>query len=139
MRTLLEDEAKTLLSAGKVGRLGCVVNGEPYVVPINYVFTGDTIYSHSLPGRKLQALRANPRTCLQVDDIQDDFNWRSVIAYGDFEELPLPGDREAVLAKLLNRFPSLTPVESAIVEDAAAPASIVFRIRVDRITGVSED
>jgi nitroimidazol reductase NimA-like FMN-containing flavoprotein (pyridoxamine 5'-phosphate oxidase superfamily) len=84
-------------------------------------------------------LRANPRTCLQVDDIQDNFNWRSVIAYGDYEELQMPHDREAVLAKLLNRFPSLTPVESAIVEDAGAPASIVFRIRVDRITGVSEE
>jgi nitroimidazol reductase NimA-like FMN-containing flavoprotein (pyridoxamine 5'-phosphate oxidase superfamily) len=139
MRTLVEDEAKALLSTAKIGRLGCIDNGEPYVVPINYVFTDGTIYSHSLPGRKLEALRANPRTCLQVDDIQDDFNWRSVIAYGHFEELRVPAERKSVLAKLLSRFPSLTPVESAIVADSSAPNSVVFRIRVDRITGVSED
>ena len=139
MRTLIEDEAKALLSTAKIGRLGCIDNGEPYVVPINYLFTDGVIYSHSLPGRKLDALRANPRTCLQVDDIQDDFNWRSVIAYGDFEEVRLPNDRRFVLTKLLARFPSLTPVESAIVADAGAPDSVVFRIRVDRITGVSEE
>jgi len=139
MRTLLAEEAKALLSACRIGRLGCIDNGEPYVVPINYVFTDGAIYSHSLPGRKLDALRTNPRTCLQVDDIQDDFNWRSVIAYGDFEEIRVPGDRELILNKLLSRFPSLTPVESAIVADAGAPSSIVFRIRVDRVTGVSED
>jgi hypothetical protein len=32
----------------------------------------------------------------------------------------------------------LTPVESAIAIDASAPHVIVFRIRIDRITGVSE-
>ena len=139
MRALLEEEARKLLSAAKVGRLGCVDNGEPYVVPINYVFEDGLIYSHSLPGRKIDALRAHPRACLQVDEIEDDFNWRSVLAYGDFEEIRVPSNRRSVLNKLLARFPKLTPVESVIARDASAPDSIVFRIRIDRITGVSED
>ncbi len=45
MRTLSEEEARALLSAVRIGRLGCVDNGEPYVVPINYVFEDDSIYS----------------------------------------------------------------------------------------------
>ena len=139
MRALLEEEARKLLSAAKVGRLGCVDNGEPYVVPINYVFEDGLIYSHSLPGRKIDALRAHPRACLQVDEIEDDFNWRSVLAYGDFEEIRVPSNRRSVLNKLLARFPKLTPVESVIARDASAPDSIVFRITIDRITGVSED
>ena len=138
MKTLLEDEARGLLSAAKIGRLGCVANGEPYVVPINYVFEDESIYSHSSPGRKIDALRAHPRACLQVDKIENDFEWRSVIAYGNFEEIRVPSDRRVILSKLLARFPLLTPVESLTAQDAGAPDSVVFRIRIDRITGVAE-
>lgn len=137
-RALLDEEARALLCAAKVGRLGCVDNGEPYVVPINYVFEDGSVYSHSLPGRKIEALRANPRSCLQVDEIEDDFEWRSVIAYGNFEEIRVPSDRRSILGKLLARFPQLTPVESLMAQDAGAPDSVVFRIRIDRITGVAE-
>jgi len=139
MRALLEDEARALLGACKIGRLACVVNGEPYVVPINYVFEDESIYSHSLPGRKIDAMRAHPRVCFQVDEIENDLEWRSAIAYGNFEEIRVPSDRGAILGKLLARFPLLTPVESTMVQDAAAPNSIVFRIIVDRITGVEEE
>jgi len=137
MKALQEGEAIELLSTCKIGRLGCVDNGEPYVVPINYVFEDGNIYSHSLPGRKIDVLRAHPRACLQVDQIHNDLEWRSVIAYGDFEEIHTPSDRRAVVSKLLARFPLLTPVESMIAQDASAPDSVIFRIRVDRITGVA--
>ncbi len=138
MRSLAEEEAREFLNSAKVGRLGCVDNGEPYVVPINYVFEDGSIYSHSLPGRKIEALRAHPRACLQVDEIEDDFNWRSAIAYGNFEEIRVPSDRRFILSKLLSRFPLLTPVESVMAQDAGAPDSVVFRIRTDRITGMAE-
>lgn len=138
MKQLPEEEARVLLSACRIGRLGCVANGEPYVVPINYVFEDESIYSHSLPGRKIEALRAHPRACLQVDEIESDFEWRSVIAYGTFEEIRLPDDRKSILSKLLARFPLLTPVESVVAEDAGAPESVVFRIIVDHVTGVAE-
>lgn len=137
-RMLSDAEARTLIAGGKMGRLGCVANGEPYVVPINYVFEDGSIYSHSLPGRKIEALRAHPRACLQVDEIENDFHWRSAIAFGNFEEIDRPRDRRAILSKLLVRFPLLTPVESMVVQDAAPPDSVVFRIIVDRITGVEE-
>jgi len=133
-----ETEARDFIAAGKIGRLGCVDNGEPYVVPVNYVFEEMSIYSHSLPGRKIEALRANPRACLQVDEIRDDFNWRSVIAFGNFEEIRIPIDRRTILRKLLERFPLLTPFESLIAGDASAPYSVVFRIVVDRISGIAE-
>ena len=137
-KMLDETEARSLIAAGKIGRLGCVDNGEPYVVPVNYVFEDMSIYSHSLPGRKIDVLRAHPRACLQVDEIENELKWRSVIAYGNFEEIRVPSDRRSILSKLLSRFPLLTPVESQMAQDASAPDSIVFRIRIDRITGVTE-
>ena len=139
IKALVEEEARALLSACRIGRLGCIDNSEPYVVPINYVFEDESIYSHSLPGQKIEALRANPRACLQVDEIENDFNWRSAIAYGNFDEIRTPGERRSILGKLLARFPLLTPVESVMAQDACAPDTVIFRIRVGRITGVAEN
>jgi uncharacterized protein len=138
MNQLTDEKARALLAESRIGHLGCIYENTPYVVPINYVFEDNSIYSHSLPGRKIDALRANPRACLQVDNIESDFSWQSVITYGRFEEMQTPSDRRTILGKLLARFPSLTPVESVIAGDAAAPDSIVFRIVIDEITGIEE-
>src|SRR5689334_22901636 len=75
-----------LLRDGEIGRLGCIADNYPYVVPVHYIVEGERIYSHSLPGRKIPALRADPRACLQMDQVIDDCHWRSVIAYGMYEE-----------------------------------------------------
>lgn len=138
IKTLSIDEARELFADARVARLGCVVNGDPYVVPINCYLDGDYLYSHSLPGLKIAGLRENPRACVQVDDVEADFSWRSAIAFGSYEEITKPGERTAVISRLLNKFPMLTPVESAIAFDGSPPEVIVFRIRIERLTGVSE-
>ena len=138
MKILSEAEARKLFEAARVVRLACIVNGEPYVVPINCNYEGDALYSHSLPGMKISGLRENPRACVQVDDIESDVHWQSAIAFGEYEEITKTTEREEILARLLRRFPMLTPVESAIAIDGAVPEVIVFRIRIDRLTGVSE-
>lgn len=138
-RPLKDEEAQALLQGGTVARLGCVSEGEAYVVPINYVFDAGFVFSHSLPGKKVDALRTHPRACLQIDQIESDTEWRSVIAYGTYEEVHSPEERGTILNKLLSRFPRLTPVEAVAVHDAAAPETVVFRLRVDAITGVAED
>jgi uncharacterized protein len=114
------------------------VNGEPYVVPINCHLEGDHLYSHSLAGLKISGLRENPNACVQVDEIETDLRWRSAIAFGKYEEITKPDERADVLSKLLRKYPMLTPVESAIAVDGSAPEVIVFRINIERLTGVSE-
>lgn len=136
---LSEIESREVLTGARVGRLGCIADGEPYVVPISYYFADDCVYSHSLPGLKISALRKNPRACLQVDDIASDFQWRSVLVFGKYEEILKPSERSDILNKLLQRFPMLTPVESAMADDGGPPLIIVYRIRIDRITGIAEE
>ena len=138
MKTLSNEDARRLFQSARVVRLGCVVNGDPYVVPINYHLEGDYLYSHSLSGMKIAGLRENPRACVQVDEIESDLRWRSAIAFGDYEEITRPNERADILNKLLHRFPMLTPVESAIAVDGSVPEVIVFRIKIERLTGVSE-
>ncbi|MFN0109227.1 MAG: pyridoxamine 5'-phosphate oxidase family protein [Blastocatellia bacterium] len=133
---LSSDEATKVLSKGTLGRLGCIADGEPYVVPVHYFFDGQSIWIHSLSGKKITALRANNRACLQVDDIQDSYHWRSVIAYGNYEEVSDEQLREHALAELFRRVPNLTPVESKMT--LGLRETIVFCLRVDQITGVGE-
>ncbi len=116
---------------------GCVVDGGPYVVPVSYVFENESIYIHSLQGLKIAALRANPRVCLQVDEVIDDYHWQSVIAFGHYEELPDSPERAWAVRRLLVKFPQLTPVESIPVHDGQSSV-IVFAIRIERITCVGE-
>jgi hypothetical protein len=138
-RAITDVDALEVIRAGHTGRLGCIDNNEPYVVPINYLLDDGAIYSHSLPGKKTNAMRAHRRVCVQVDDVEGDFGWRSAIAFGDFEEIDQEYERQVFLTKLLSVFPKLTPVESTMAHDAAAPDTIVFRIVIDRVTGVEEE
>jgi len=137
IQPLSDAEARSLLREGRLGRLGCVVDGGPYVVPVGYVFEGNNIYVHSLPGRKITALRANPRACLQVDVIENHCHWRSAIAFGRYEEITNEDERNWAVRRLLSRFPQLTPVESVPVHDGQSSV-IVFCIRVETVTGAGE-
>ena len=137
IKPLGREEARNLIAESRIGRLGVVSDGGPYVVPVNYVFDGEYLYVHSLPGRKLEALRANPRACLQVDKVIDPYHWSSAIAFGVFEELTDPNERDHALKLLLARFPRLTPVESVPVHDGQSSV-VIFRIRIQETTGVGE-
>ena len=137
IRPMSLDEARALLGECRIGRLGCVSDDWPYVVPVSYIIDGDNIYIHSLPGRKTRAMRENERVCLQADDIKDEFDWRSAIAFGRYEEVTETGERDWAMRRLLSRFPHLTPVESVPVHDGQSSV-VVFRIRIDGISGVRE-
>jgi nitroimidazol reductase NimA-like FMN-containing flavoprotein (pyridoxamine 5'-phosphate oxidase superfamily) len=132
-----EQESRALLRGECTGRLGCSDHGKPYIVPVHYMFDNDFVYVQSPPGHKIDVLRDNPNACLQVDEVKDDDHWRSVLAFGLFEEVKDVKERERVLADMFNRWPHTTQVESQTKK--AAPDTIVFRIRVTDITGVYEN
>ena len=123
----------------RFGHLGCVLEtGEPYVVPVNYLLEDDGIYIHTLPGQKLDALRANGKVCLQVEKIEDSFRWQSVIVFGEFEEIKRTNRTTEILKNFSARFEQLTPVESMVEEKSNRGKLIVFRIAIKRITGITE-
>ena len=137
LRQLSESEARYVLASGRLGRLGCIFDGAPYVVPVSYIIRDNRICIHSLMGRKITALRANPKACLQVDEIRDEYQWRSAVAFGDYSEVFDPGERARVVRELIERFPHLTPVESVPVHDGGSSV-IVFCIEIKEVSGVGE-
>jgi uncharacterized protein len=135
---LSEDDARKFLGERSLARLGCVTDrGEPYVVPVNYFFRDDSIFIHSRPGLKIEALRKNPKACVQVDEIKSLFEWQSVIVFGDFEEITDADRRAQVLEILLKGFLALTPAE-AVHHESDNSEIVLFRIRVRQITGRME-
>jgi uncharacterized protein len=126
--SLHPDELEAVLHRQHVGRLACLAEGRPYVVPIAYAYAGGDVYGHTLAGRKLAALRADPRVCFEVDARDDPDHWYSVVAEGRFEELTDPAERRAALGLLATAEPAVLPA-------AAGAAGVVFRLRLTAKTG----
>ncbi|HRH45777.1 MAG TPA: pyridoxamine 5'-phosphate oxidase family protein [Pyrinomonadaceae bacterium] len=132
-------EAGDLLEKGKFGHLACVLeNGEPYLVPINYLYFEGAIYVHTLPGKKLEAMRLNGKVCLQVEKIKDDYRWQSVIVFGEFQELQETEEKIKILQAFCQRFEHLTPVEAMNEENWSISGIVIFRINIKKITGITE-
>ena len=136
--TLDPEQIDRILHSETVGRIGVCAGGRTYVVPITYVYDGNNIYGHSGPGMKIDMMRAGPDVCFEVDQIDDLANWRTVIAWGRYEELP--GDLATAAMNLLrSRLSPLTPSETAgpagHPPGEAELSGIAFRIRLSERTG----
>ena len=140
IKELSLEAAHNLLSEQKTARLGCVLAcGDPYVIPVNYLYKDGLVIIHSFPGLKIDALRANSKACIQIDSIKNIFNWQSVIAFGDFEEITGKQEREELLKEITERFQNLTPVEAVKHETHDAAGMVLFAIRIRRISGLIEN
>ncbi len=144
---LNKDQIEEMLYRNVIGRIGCSADGIIYVVPLNYVYDGTNIYAHSSTGMKIEMMRKNPEICFQVDDIQNLVNWRSVIAWGRYEELTDNLAKEQAIQKFKGRMMSLLSEESpravygAIQRSNAAAAQkpIWYRIVLTKKTGKFEN
>ena len=67
VRTLSTLECTKLLAANRVGHLACAKDGQPYVVCFNYAYADSHLYAFSLPGKKIDWMRANPSVCAHVE------------------------------------------------------------------------
>ncbi len=78
---------RELLERATIGRLACVKDDQPYVVPLSFVYNGVYLYSFTTAGQKIDYMRLNPRVCVEFDEISSTNKWQSVIVIGRFEEL----------------------------------------------------
>lgn len=152
-------EIDELLATAVVGHLGMVDGDAPYVVPISYAYQDGAVYCHSAQGRKVQALRTHPGVCFQVDEFDHIDRWRSVIAWGRFEQL-LGAEAVRGLDLLVDRFRPPAPAtaddhpgaqlgmmrtldiprlpEARAQLGRPSTAAIVFRLALDTLTGRKE-
>ncbi len=130
-------EMHALLQRESFGHLGCAREGRPYVVPMNYAYDGKELYFFTTEGMKTQFIEANPKVCLQVEEITDSTRWRSVMVIGQAERLTNAAETERAMQMIVERNPSLTPAISATQLDTWGRAVDIalYRIRPELIDG----
>ena len=130
-------EMHALLQRENFGHLGCARDGRPYVVPMHYAYDGKELYFFTTEGMKTQFIEANPKVCLQVEEITDSTHWRSVMVIGQAEQLTNAEATQRAMKLITERNPSLTPAISATQLDTWGRAVDIalYRIRPELIDG----
>ena len=128
-------QIEELLHGEVIARLGCVSDGRPYVVPVTYVYDGTYVWGHGMDGAKLRAMRARNEVCVEVENVDDLSNWRSVIAWGTYEECH-GADWDTGMALLVERIMPLLKFPPHQTPDPAGPKhGTVYRIKLAAKTG----
>ena len=138
---LPETECRQLLARASVGRLGCSLDDQPYVLPVGIAYDENNIYVFSTLGQKIKWMRSNPKVCVQVDEIRSQSDWASVIANGEYQELPEPqlGDERGHARKLLQQrhhwwLNAMAERRIRLRDEDIKP--LFFRIRISSVTGL---
>jgi uncharacterized protein len=136
MGNLKAEEIEDVLRSEMIGRIACVTDGWPYIVPVTYVYDGgEYVFSHSAEGEKVAAMRKNPQVCFEVEQIKSVSNWRTVIMRGLFEELPRDGEERA-MDLLAGKFAWIRPGEQPrdrqeeIHRRAGIVRPVLFQMRI---------
>ncbi|WP_422926634.1 pyridoxamine 5'-phosphate oxidase family protein [Singulisphaera sp. PoT] len=108
IRELSRDECLDVLSRTRMARLACVRDGQPYIVPVHLAYDSGmpdfaSLYGVTTLGTKVEWMRANPRVCVEMDEITEFDEWVSVVALGRYEELEDQSRGEESLQQVLRR------------------------------------
>jgi uncharacterized protein len=135
-RELPQAECVALLRRNHVGRVAFTFHDRVDVEPIHYVYADGWLHGRTALGAKIAILRHHPWVAFEVDEVEDLFDWQSVVVHG-VVHVPEPDgsatDRQAY-ADTLAHVRTLVP--QAIDEGDPTPErAVLFRIHVDSISG----
>jgi uncharacterized protein len=104
-----------ILRRATVCRLAMVDNGQPYLIPLTFGYSNNTLYFHSASsGRKMEVLHRNPRICFEADIDHElrigekacdyGMKFRSVIGYGSVQFISDPAEKIKGLDILMSKY-----------------------------------
>ncbi|HZI19792.1 MAG TPA: pyridoxamine 5'-phosphate oxidase family protein [Pyrinomonadaceae bacterium] len=131
------EEMEALLRGARYGHLGCARDGQPYVVPMSFAYEGGAVYLFTTEGTKTEYMAANHEVCFQVEEVEDETRWRSVMLSGRAERLTAAAAVERAMQLLTARNPRLAPALSETrIGGWKRPTRIaVYRIRAEALYG----
>ena len=134
-------DCMVILERSDLGRLACAHHDQPYIVPIHFSFDRERqcLYAFSAIGQKIEWMRENPKVCVEVEDLADRAQWTTVLAFGRYEEMgDSPEDqasRNAARALFEGRPEWWLPAAGKVASRDEHPSVLIYRIRIDRLTG----
>lgn len=144
-RNLEEQECITLLEENYIGYLSYISGNQPYTIPITYYYDKEShsLISYTSEGHKIKAMRKNTAVSLAVSEITSVANWKSVLAFGEFQELE-GSNAKHMLHQFSDGIKTIIPGGSTdkaqFISDFSAKiystgTPIVFRINIKELTG----
>jgi len=135
-RDLDRSEIEAMLLRNKVGRLAFSFHDRVDVQPIHYVYERGWLYGRTSEGEKIASLTHNQWVAFEIDEIDDTFDWKSVVIHGSLWILHPRGSprAEEVWAKAAELVSKVVP--GALTEnDPVGFRRILFRIAVSDVRG----
>jgi nitroimidazol reductase NimA-like FMN-containing flavoprotein (pyridoxamine 5'-phosphate oxidase superfamily) len=146
-----KDECLQWMHGVRLGRLACANKNQPYIIPVYLAFhrpPNDELdfYGFTTPGLKVEWMRTNPLVCVEMDEIEHDNKWLSIVALGHYEELPddvtgkdFAGNYERQMAYQVLQARATWWEPAVTIHAQKNPAQpsvpIFYKIRIDNLTG----
>ena len=138
---LTADQCREVLARTAIGRLACARDNQPHIVPVFFSYDPEAncLYSFATVGRKIEWMRMNPKVCVELDEIVDQFHWTTVLVTGRYQELRdaehegTARDRAQSLFQQQQQWwlPAVAPLSTGEERDRA----VFYRILIDRVSG----
>jgi nitroimidazol reductase NimA-like FMN-containing flavoprotein (pyridoxamine 5'-phosphate oxidase superfamily) len=134
-RDLTREQAIGILARNQVGRLAFSFHDAVDIRPIHYVYDNGWIFGRTSVSDKLVTLRHNQWVAFEVDEIESQFNWVSVVVRGSFYPAD-PGGDSSFYGRAVSQVRRINP-RAFTDDDPTAFRTEVWAIHIDSITGKS--
>jgi len=137
VQELSNAEIDALLKRVGYAHLACTRDDQPYVVPVHYAYCDGEIFVYTTEGKKSEFIAANPRVCLQAEEVTDNQHWQSVIVDGVATRLTSEEERDKAFKMIVEINPTLTPAVSIhwMDEWVRENIEVIYRVVPERMTG----
>jgi nitroimidazol reductase NimA-like FMN-containing flavoprotein (pyridoxamine 5'-phosphate oxidase superfamily) len=134
-----EMEAREFLAKELVGHVGVISRGEPYVTPMSFVVDGDRVLFRTKPGRRMEALEANPKVCIEASHFDETTGeWVSVVVSGIATERKDDETTSLTIELLLDKYEGVlgSPLGHGDLQPMASFPHVV-EVPIETITGMT--
>ena len=136
IRDLSASSCLALLRREIVGRMAFSFRDRVDITPIHYVYADGWVFARTSHGAKMTTIAHSPWVALEVDEVKDVFEWKSVVLHGtvylaERNAGPTEARRWLTGIELLRR---IVPATGTSL-DPVAFRSLVFGIHVESVTG----
>lgn len=139
METLTREQALRVLEEAPVAHLGLISEGKPYVTPMSFVLEGDRVLFRTKPGKKLEAIQANPEVCIEASLFDEATgSWVSVIVRGSARESHDADTEQLVVERLFEKYQASlgSPLSRSGLQPLPGFPHVV-EVEIAEVTGMS--
>jgi len=132
---LTTEQTEAVLANGRLGHVACWSENEVYVTPMSYVFLDNVFYFRTGEGRRTDALRQDPKVCVEVTRLKEGDAWESALFWGEARFVDDVDERARVVQALLAKYHQEAPLGSPSAGSPLDEPPPIVAIEPQRLTG----